>query len=1149
MFKPSSILVSMMMAASMFAALGHVFAGENTSLPFADDFESYDDQTPLIDGVKGWYGSSGSIMVQTNTICTGMKAAVIPAGGTLTNRFADIPRTNIWLQMDLRSSAQAWCLAMTTNGLVLSTNAGGTTNGINWVRFNIYENFEQTNASLYANGVFVTNNNCLFVPVLTNFAGFKVLNGTATNCFMDNVSVSASLTNTQPPLIVVPSALTPAVFVGKMPTVQTVKIYNVWSSSISFAVATTSDWLSASLTNGNLAAGKTQDVTLTYSGISAWPAGAVSNTLLTVVATNATDQWGTQRVALSMSVMDLRLTRTVLTNKVMLGRTPTNQSFMVTNGGAGTFSFMVTNHANAAWLSGSVTNASVGPYGTATIQVKYASTALWPLESSNGTIMVISTDGGGATQSLDVVLDIMHLTNNAAADGLTANIMQGESATNSFKVWNAGDGYFRYRVATNKSWLVVTPSSGTLTGHVDGATNTLLVTYTNTELLTVGVNTGKITISSSDGAGATNEVQAILTVRAAAMLHVSPMLLTNTVMEGQSPAAQALSVINGSTYDSIGYQVTTNQGGAGASWLFVQVTNSLLAPGAKDCLTITTSNLTSAGDAPSNYYGAIVVTATNASGVPVLGSPVTNPFVVNVNPKPSLCLSLTNLVQTVSQGRDALNQSFDVWNGNGFYTLRYTVSNNAAWLIPTALSGSSTGQQARIVLQYSTANLPVGTNSTLITVVGRAWDGVHEDCARYATQQIAVVLSVTPFASLTTDAHAAYSYIARRGAPDPSTSFNVWNGGYPAGAMSFTLSSSASWLEVTPRSGTSSGNKVAVQVQADISSMRPGVVYSATVTLNATDVAADKPAYETPQTFKFDVLLRNFNGLDFQGGFSGASDLVLYREANGEWQIRNLLSKYASTQFLGGASYQAVPGDYLGDGVTDLGIYRSASGGWYARQIGQASAEIIGGEITTWADTGYIGVPGDYDGDGITDLGVYLEQCGLWMVMMSGNNYKQESGILGGPGYMALPAGDYDGDCIVDPAVYHRTTGLWMARFSTSDTLISGTFGGEEFEPVPADYDADGLTDPAVYETNTGIWYILPSTTFTSQGYGRWTRQFGGVTYSTSLVPVPGNYDGVGGADLALYDTSTWRWYILTLEGVPLAWGYPMGYIGCVPVK
>jgi len=189
---------------------------------------------------------------------------------------------------------------------------------------------------------------------------------------------------------------------------------------------------------------------------------------------------------------------------------------------------------------------------------------------------------------------------------------------------------------------------------------------------------------------------------------------------------------------------------------------------------------------------------------------------------------------------------------------------------------------------------------------------------------------------------------------------------------------------------------------------------------------------------------------------------------------------------------------------------------------------------------------GDYDGDGRSDLALYSETTGDWLILYAQNG-RIDHGNFGGPYLMPVP-GDYDGDGKADPTVYHRVSGLWMVLFSTSHSAVSGVFGGNGFVPVPTDYDGDGLTDPAIYATESGYWYILPSTTLTSQGYSLAIYQFGGTAMSTTLVPAPGNYDGVGSADLGLYDTTTWCWYIMTLDGVPLAWGYPMGRLGYLPV-
>ena len=45
-------------------------------------------------------------------------------------------------------------------------------------------------------------------------------------------------------------------------------------------------------------------------------------------------------------------------------------------------------------------------------------------------------------------------------------------------------------------------------------------------------------------------------------------------------------------------------------------------------------------------------------------------------------------------------------------------------------------------------------------------------------------------------------------------------------------------------------------------------------------------------------------------------------------------------------------------------------------------------------------------------------------------------------------------------------------------------WGGPGFKPVPGDYDGDGKTDVAIYDTTGGAWWIIPSSGIP----GLWSR-------------------------------------------------------------
>jgi hypothetical protein len=73
--------------------------------------------------------------------------------------------------------------------------------------------------------------------------------------------------------------------------------------------------------------------------------------------------------------------------------------------------------------------------------------------------------------------------------------------------------------------------------------------------------------------------------------------------------------------------------------------------------------------------------------------------------------------------------------------------------------------------------------------------------------------------------------------------------------------------------------------------------------------------------------------------------------------------------------------------------------------------------------------------------------------------------------------------------------------------------------PVPGDYDGDGTTDVAVWRPGDGNWWIKRSSdsgvTVTQWGSG-----------AVNDIPVPGDYDGDGTTDVAVWRPGDGTWWI-----------------------
>lgn len=96
---------------------------------------------------------------------------------------------------------------------------------------------------------------------------------------------------------------------------------------------------------------------------------------------------------------------------------------------------------------------------------------------------------------------------------------------------------------------------------------------------------------------------------------------------------------------------------------------------------------------------------------------------------------------------------------------------------------------------------------------------------------------------------------------------------------------------------------------------------------------------------------------------------------------------------------------------------------------------------------------------------------------------------------------------------------LLFALTARPDAFTVYQWGTAGDLPVPGDYDGDGKTDLAIFRPSTGQWFVLTSqSNFTTFAVLTWGM--------AGDVPVAGNYDGFGQTQVAVFRPSTGQWFL-----------------------
>ncbi len=1157
------------------------FGGISNEAPWFCGFESseapgYTNNMPLIDGVGGWYADSIDAIVQNAIISTNTssvfpvnaQAAIIPIDVTLSNRFQNMLATNVWIQMDVRpvrddgedpphvdTNASAMFF-LSSNGYFAVQNSGtlGVTNWLeltntvngaaqvipsnSWVRINIQQNYATKKWTLFANCQLLTNNIYFVNSTITNFSGFDLYNGGGETSFLDNISVTytnppdlgADGGNWLPDIGVSRTNLVGLIFTGNVATGQ---VFQAWKTNGFFGMVFTNavgeNWLQTTPSSFTNATEVQREIAVAFAESDALAAQTTPYET-TITVSGRDDEFGFpatnsgHEIAVSLQVQELSVNPGALTSVVMKTHNAPQQQFDVVTLGAGTVGYGITSNVN--WLSLNSSSGTLINQDTNTITITYSTAALnvgqWP-----GQLTIESPDGGGATKTVGLVMNVMDMKVSESA--ITGMVMRTLNAPNkTFGVISEGSGGFDYTITTNAGadWLAVDAGAG---GLVNWATNDVTVSFTTAGLV-AGTHTGVFTIATGDGGGATQTVEVVMNV---IDLNVSPAALTNMVMSGLDAADQSFGVISEGS-GGFDYTITTN---AGADWLAVDAGAGSLVNWATNDVTV---SFTTAGLVVGAHTGVFTI-ATGDGG----GATQTVDVVMNVM---SLAAAPGVLTNFTMRGVSPSNQAFDVVSA-GAGAINYTITTNAGadWLSVDSGAGTLDGSETNtITVSYNTVALEGGTHTGVFTVATGDGGG--------ATQEVSVVMQVDAVPVLEWSA-AGWTNSITEGDSLASVTFEIWNDSAdPKRIMSYELSGDMAWASLSASSGTSTGERHTVTLSFDTAALVAGE-YVGSVRAVATDQETGDSAVNSPAEagVKLTVVAgipEVPTGLEASEGLRGAVYLTwlpaegalsyeIWRNTAEDSSSATKLSgvsgtEYADSVVTPGTRYyywvkaangewksdfsssavgwaRAVEGDFDGDGKADPWYYYDNMGQWYLMmsELGATNMQFGSSSMTP--------IPADFDGDGKADVAVYDEATGYWYVSLSGSG---ELSVLkfGEPGYTEASA-DFDGDGKTDVAVYHEDSGYWFVFLSTTSQMAYQKFGAPGYLPVPADYDGDEKADLAVYSESTGFWFILPSSSYV-MAY----LQFGG----SGFVPVPGDYVGDGLADMAVYDRVTGTWHILT---------------------
>jgi hypothetical protein len=350
----------------------------------------------------------------------------------------------------------------------------------------------------------------------------------------------------------------------------------------------------------------------------------------------------------------------------------------------------------------------------------------------------------------------------------TGTVGGANPAARTVALTNTGGGTLSWSVSDNANWLTVSPGSGATTTETDTLTAAISLSG-----LAAGTYTGAITVTSNGGA---RTISATLTVSAAGGTSAMP-LPTGYVQCATENGA------NTCPSGRIAY---------GAQNLFFL--RDVIAPFACSNATFGDPN-----------YGVVKACYAGPAG--------TAPAAISVTPT---SLAFTGTVGGANPAARAVSLT-----NMGGGTLTWSVSDNAAWLTVSPVSGTTTTETDTLTAAISISGLAAGTYNGVITATSSGG-------AR--TIPVSLTLSAAPIAISANPANLAFTGAVGGTNPTSKTIALTNTGGV---TLTWTVSDNAAWLTVTPASGTTTTETDTLTAAINISGLAAGT-YNGIITVTPT---------------------------------------------------------------------------------------------------------------------------------------------------------------------------------------------------------------------------------------------------------------------------------------------------------------------------